>query len=253
MRNSIILKRRQKQKGFTLIELSIVLIIIGLIVSGVLVGQDLIDGAKLRAQIGQIGEFNAAVNTFKLKYDALPGDIANPANYALSSTNITGDGDGGLEDDQGAILRASDEITGFWTHLSQASLIPGAYVAVAAGGTSALTTNIPNAKIGTGGVGVYGVSGINYYHIGATAGAADVATFANNLTPLQARTIDSKMDDGVPGTGIVLARTGTAVANSTVTGNCVTDVGADTTITSADIAYTLSELTKACQLRLKMN
>ncbi len=51
--------KQNQQSGFTLIELSIVLVLIGLIVGGVLVGQDLIRAAKLRAQIGQIEKFNS--------------------------------------------------------------------------------------------------------------------------------------------------------------------------------------------------
>src|SRR5579884_171721 len=64
------------QRGFTLIEISIVLVIIGLIVGGVLVGQDLIRSAQVRATIAQIEKFNTAANTFKGKYGALPGDMA---------------------------------------------------------------------------------------------------------------------------------------------------------------------------------
>ena len=61
--------------GFTLIEISIVLVIIGLIIGGVLVGRDLINAAAIRAQISQIEKYNTAVNTFKVKFNALPGDM----------------------------------------------------------------------------------------------------------------------------------------------------------------------------------
>jgi prepilin-type N-terminal cleavage/methylation domain-containing protein len=83
--------------GFTLIELSIVLVIIGLIVGGVLVGQDLIRAAAVRAQITQIERYNTAANTFRGKYGYLPGDIPNPdaTNFGLQSCGITRDeGDG---------------------------------------------------------------------------------------------------------------------------------------------------------------
>ena len=75
---------KQTDSGFTLIELSIVLVIIGLIVGGVLVGQDLIRAAYIRAQISQIEKFNTAVNTFYGKYQALPGDMNATTASALS-------------------------------------------------------------------------------------------------------------------------------------------------------------------------
>ena len=90
---------RSHKAGFTLIELSIVLVVIGLIVGGILVGQDLIKAAEVRAQIGQINEYNTAVNTFRGKYGYLPGDIPDP--YATQFGFQTrgaypgqGDGDG---------------------------------------------------------------------------------------------------------------------------------------------------------------
>ena len=63
------------KKGFTLIELSIVLVIIGLIAGGVLIGRDLINAAAIRAQISQIEKIQTAVNTFRGKFNALPGDM----------------------------------------------------------------------------------------------------------------------------------------------------------------------------------
>src|SRR3984885_3925644 len=73
---------QQAQACFTLIELSIVLVIIGLIVGGVLVGQDLIKAAEIRATVSQIEKYNTAANTFQTKYNALPGDV--PAAQAAS-------------------------------------------------------------------------------------------------------------------------------------------------------------------------
>jgi prepilin-type N-terminal cleavage/methylation domain-containing protein len=65
--------------GFTLIELAVVLVIIGFIVGGVLVGQDLIRAAQVRAQITQIEQFNTAANTFRSKCGYLPGDVTATA------------------------------------------------------------------------------------------------------------------------------------------------------------------------------
>src|SRR6516164_11396797 len=64
----------RRQAGFTLVEIAIVLVIIGLLLGGVLKGQELIESAKVK-NIGQ--DFRAisiAVLTYQDKYRALPGD-----------------------------------------------------------------------------------------------------------------------------------------------------------------------------------
>ena len=86
------------QLGFTLIELSIVLVIIGLIVGGVIVGQALIKASEVRAQVSQIEQINSSVNTFKLKYNCLPGDCASATAFFNATTQpeevTNGNGDG---------------------------------------------------------------------------------------------------------------------------------------------------------------
>src|SRR6202012_1083241 len=75
-------------------------VIIGLIIGGVLVGVDMIQAAAIRAQITQIGQYNTAVHAFQAKYDALPGDMPNPAIYgfaARAGTSGRGDGNGVIE------------------------------------------------------------------------------------------------------------------------------------------------------------
>lgn len=83
--------------GFTLVEMSIVMVIIGLIIGGVLVGRDLISAAAARAQISQIEKYQTAVNTFRVKYGYLPGDIPDPvaSQYGFYSRDTNpGQGDG---------------------------------------------------------------------------------------------------------------------------------------------------------------
>lgn len=83
----------KKKQGFTLIELTMVLVIIGLIVGAVLVGQDLIYAAKVRKEISKAERFDATINTFRLKYNSLPGDMRNPEQFGLSASGTGGDGD----------------------------------------------------------------------------------------------------------------------------------------------------------------
>jgi len=134
--------------GFTLIEMSIVLVIIGLLVGGILVGRDLIRGAELRKTVGEAEKIIAAVNAFKTKFNCLPGDCATATDYfgtmagalcpslvgatfiapavIFNSTPGTatcnGDGDGRLDASETIY-----EIFTFWQQLGAANLIPGNY------------------------------------------------------------------------------------------------------------------------------
>lgn len=131
--------KRKNTHGFTLIELSIVLVIIGLITGGVLVGRDLIEAAQVRATVSQMEQFDAATNTFKLKYNCLPGDCANPENVGFSP-NAHGTN---LGDPNGNGIIAELEVGDFFYHLGAAKLIAGEYVS---GGTyPGLTT--PKTKV----------------------------------------------------------------------------------------------------------
>lgn len=89
------------RRGFTLIELAIVLVIIGLVVGSVLVGRDLIHVAMLRAQISDLIKYETAVRTFQGKYNALPGDMAN-ATSLIPGVTHNGDGDGKIDNEAGA-------------------------------------------------------------------------------------------------------------------------------------------------------
>ncbi len=137
--------------GFTLIEMSIVLVIIGLIVGGVLVGQDLIRASYIRATITQVEQFNTGVNTFYGKYGALPGDMnASVATaYGFATLDSGGNGRGyvaggdgnGLIDGMnfgGAstypnnLVQFAGETAMFWSDLTYAggmniNLIPGSF------------------------------------------------------------------------------------------------------------------------------
>lgn len=126
-------RQNPHSSGFTLVELSVVLVIIGLIAGGIMLGQDLIHAAEIRATIAQIEQFESGVTAFKTKYGCLPGDCMDAAAVGFDPATA-GNGDGliGALAGTGACAYllggCSDQIVGeytnFWYHLSAASLIP---------------------------------------------------------------------------------------------------------------------------------
>jgi prepilin-type N-terminal cleavage/methylation domain-containing protein len=226
-------------RGFTLIELSIVLVIIGLITGGVFVGRDLISGAAVRAQISQIEKYQAAVNTFRGKYGYFPGDIPAPyaTQYGFVARGIypaQGDGNGQI---QGATWNGNNDYYGwaefggetavFWADLSKSHLIEGDfstagnYMTAPPGvelGPKDIPPFFPAARIAqgnyvyvwSGGWGEAWFSGQsdrkNYFGLSGVIGGVVGSTYSNvALTVQQAYSIDNKIDDGMPQTGRVLA------------------------------------------------
>lgn len=215
MRHNNKRNHKKNQAGFTLVELAIVIVIIGLIVGGVLVGQDLIKAAQVRAVVSQIQSLDAAINTFRSKYDGLPGDLTRAVAFGLGSAN--GDGDGLIRDaDAGALTAFNGEVQSFWRHLSQANLVAGSYD----GAGTVLGDDFPDNKLKKGGIIAFGPNGssLNFYAIAVATGGLN---YTAGITPVEAFGIDSKLDDGFPDTGIVSASDGgAAIEGGTVSGGC---------------------------------
>ena len=215
------------KQGFSLVELSIVLVILGLLVGGVLSGQALIRASELRALTAEYQRYAAATYTFRDKYFALPGDMTNATAFwgvaaagAACETTIgtgtqtcNGNGDGHISD-----TGSGNEPYLYWQHLANASIIEGSYIGIQDGMVSYASTsrNSPRSKISNSLWSIFNwgvVSGdgmqfdgnyVNFYMFGAAG--PNSAPENSNLKPEELWNIDTKLDDGMPATGKVIAR-----------------------------------------------
>lgn len=206
------LLRTSPQDAFSLVELSIVLVILGLLTGGILGGQSLIKAAELRTVSTEFQQWQTAVNTFKQKYFAIPGDFRDATRF----WSDTGNGNGNGQVTAGEDPVDDAELFLFWQHLSLAGLIPGQYTGEAG---SAGTTfhvepgvNAPVSRYGGGWTATTreGGSTARYDHSYRNAflvGAASPTSLPHNplMPPEDAWNIDMKFDDGMPGKGNVIA------------------------------------------------
>lgn len=118
----------EAKRGFSLVELSIVLVILGLLVGGILTGKSLIHAAEVRSVGNDMQAIRTAMYSFRDKYFYMPGDINNAASF-WGCTNCNGNGDGVIANHgaDAAIAAGRYEDSLVMYHLSQAGLIAGTY------------------------------------------------------------------------------------------------------------------------------
>jgi prepilin-type N-terminal cleavage/methylation domain-containing protein len=195
---------KRTQAGFTLIELAIVLVIIGLLLGGVLKGQELINSAKVKNMANDFRNLQVYVYSYQDKFRALPGDDKAAVQHVAATTN--GNGNGVIE---GAWNAASaTESFNFWQHIRLAGLATGSTVTTDA---TYLPTNAEGGPIGIQAASTPSISGLKGSYVVCSGGV--LGKFAKEL--------DTAMDDGNTATGIMMSA---AVVNGTAAATAVTNV-----------------------------
>ena len=143
---------KRNQSGFTLIEIAIVLVIIGLLLGGVLKGQELINSAKVKNLAGDFKNIPVFIYGYQDKFKALPGDDAAVVAHvngtlATAPASPAARGNGVIEG-QWNSTTAGDESVLFWQHVRLAGLAPGETTVNVAAGNTYIPTNAAGGKVG---------------------------------------------------------------------------------------------------------
>ena len=279
------MKKRTISKGFTLVELSIVLVIIGLLIGGILVAKSMISSAKTQKLISTMDQYIVAGRNFKTTYGYWPGDYPN------SDFGCSGNGDGLIEFASGPNCNyAQWEGSNYFVQLSKTGFISQKldYQTVADDGkilvvdgnvpagpandsafiienTSAIWNNdvAANARcIGscmgrTSGDHPSGESFIFYTEVHSEINPDESRDLINVITPMEAFAVDTKIDDGMPNSGAVIgsgAGQPTTQEPTDSTGTCAVDGTNiwDTAQFQTTQPYNIATTFRTCTLGIKL-
>ncbi|WP_372824752.1 type II secretion system protein [Polaromonas sp.] len=200
------MKSFKKQAGFTLVEIAIVLVIVGLLLAGVLKGQELIANSRIKAGGNELASISAANNSYVDRFRRMPGDdgplatlTARGGQWANVTVGSAPGPNGALVSAGAAVFTPVLESLGFWQHLRAAGFITGSPATIGAAAA-------PQNAFG-GLIGVIGAAA-------AVTGANGNAVCLSQVPGTAARALDAQLDDGVPDAGGVRATLGAAGVNT---------------------------------------
>jgi prepilin-type N-terminal cleavage/methylation domain-containing protein len=211
---------KQKQSGFTLIEIAIVLVIIGLLLGGVLKGQELINSAKVKNLASDFKNIPLYIYGYQDKYRALPGDDKLASSHSSASAVVATDagtmktGNGIIEGNWNSTTKTEESYL-FWQHVRLAGLAPGATDKDA-------TEYLPTNSVG-GAIGITN-SGAN---VPITGMRGSYIVCSDSIAGKFAKQLDTTLDDGNTATGSVQVTTAGTNSGGTATGT--TSIVDDTT------------------------
>jgi prepilin-type N-terminal cleavage/methylation domain-containing protein len=218
---------KKQQSGFTLIELAIVLVIIGLLLGGVLKGQELINSAKVKNMASDFRNIQVYIYAYQDKYRALPGDDSRATGNVGATKNGLGDG---KIDGVWSSVSVDDESFNFWQHIRLAGLAAGGEVV--ADNSAYRPVNADNGRIGIQSGQTPSITGLKGVHV----------VCSDRVLGKYAKQLDVNLDNGDPATGSVMIvdyGTGTSspvIGTTTVAPTALASVG-DNNFTTICMAF----------------
>ena len=188
------------QKGFTLVEIAIVLVIIGLLLGGILKGQEMITQAKIKNVMADFSGISAAYHGYQDRYRAIPGDDAGATRWAGAAISTAPQvSSNGVVEGTYNSGTATDESRLWWTHLRLAGFV--------AGTGSQQPFNALTGQIGvqTGDGANAGATAATMLNLAGGNGFVGLIICSANLPDKIAIAVDTQMDDGASNTGSVRA------------------------------------------------
>jgi prepilin-type N-terminal cleavage/methylation domain-containing protein len=207
------MKQLKNQKGFTLVEIAIVLVIIGLLLGGVLKGQEMIENAKVKNAANLFNAVSSGINGYLDRYRALPGDDCCVAQKTARGGEwlVAMNGNGQNQAADGLVNDASVAAWGTWNGWQHVTFWLDLYAAgFLTGSTSARNATVfPKSPWGT----------VDIVGIGSTYGMSTNALVIcmNNVPGKAGAQLDTMLDDGNPSTGTVRANTTLNATAPTIT------------------------------------
>ena len=195
----------KKQLGFTLIELAIVLVIIGLLLGGVLRGQELINSAKVKNMARDFQNVQVYMYGYQDRFRVLPGDDHNAVVHVGAAVNPANGAQNGVLEGTWNTVTAADETCAIWEQIRRANLAPGSTVVSCAANNTYQPRNADGGIIGVQSVatGIPEITGMTGTYV----------VCSNSILGRFAAQLDSTLDDGAGNTGIVrVAVTGAAAS-----------------------------------------
>jgi len=228
--------KHHRQHGYTLVEISAVVVIVGLIIGGIMSGSALHRNAQLKAVMDQESQLIEATLKFQSIYHGLPGDLWN-ATTVFGATAPDGNP---INNGNGNGLWDVPDVSYVAQHLFLAGLLNGSYNGIVAGGNNSVGNiiigSLPHSEFSTG-----TIPPLNYFEFDGAQDFNNDGFLTSNmesllavLTPAETLKIDMKYDDGIPNTGNIYGQNGQNV------------VGANTCVTNAGTVYNLSNTNIAC-------